>query len=428
MKNPKSKFILPILVFLTAIGVISALWGPRIFRSEDSRPRLSYPYPLTVQPSNPDTEIAFHEKRVQLNPTSGMELASLAQAYLSKARQSRDSQWYEKAEATAKQSLAILTYSNAPAKLVLASISQAGHDFAASLRLVEEVLREDFQNADALSLQVTSLLGMGHGQAAVQPSETLAKLSPSLGSFALRALVKLRQGQDSEALLDFHRALRLEDIDNLEGSAWVRSLIGRYYYHRGDYPYAQELFQEALRIRPDFPLALGLLAELHATQDRLDSAEQFYFRAFEVSGEPSYLVDRAKVKVKRGDATGAEVLRGQAEQLMRAELKRGSFGHRGELAHLLLDRGRPADVAEAIALCEAEAKQRRDPETLETLAWAYSSSGRWPEAQGAMQEALSSGLRDAAFFHRAGVIEQQLGNSHEAKKYFTLAQQVNPNM
>lgn len=53
--------------------------------------------------------------------------------------------------------------------------------------------------------------------------------------------------------------------------------------------------------------------------------------------------------------------------------------HRRELAVLLLERGDEADRSEALTLMQAEVENRRNAETLETLAWALSEVDRRQE-------------------------------------------------
>jgi tetratricopeptide (TPR) repeat protein len=141
----------------------------------------------------------------------------------------------------------------------------------------------------------------------------------------------------------------------------------------------------------------------------------------------------ARVKALSGDQAGAKEWRDKAEARLREDLS--SFGHQRELARLLLERGSSKDVAEALALMQMEVRvspkndryaSRRDAETLDTLAWALSLSGRWQEARAAMQEALRSGIRDAGLFYRAGVIEQALGNQPQSVAFFRLAQETDP--
>jgi tetratricopeptide (TPR) repeat protein len=137
----------------------------------------------------------------------------------------------------------------------------------------------------------------------------------------------------------------------------------------------------------------------------------------------------ARLKQLQGDQSGAIALLDKAEALLRQPATghgSGSFGHRRELAQLLLERGRSQDVTEALSLMQAELGIRRDAQTLDTLAWALSRAGRWRDAQRVMQEALSSGIREPGLFWRSGEIEQALGNQSQAIAYFQLAQQTDP--
>jgi pentatricopeptide repeat protein len=132
----------------------------------------------------------------------------------------------------------------------------------------------------------------------------------------------------------------------------------------------------------------------------------------------------ARVKELSGDQAGAREWRDKAEARLRQDLI--GFGHRRELAHLLLERGGSKDIAEALTLMQAEVRVRRDAETLDTLADALSRSGRWQEARAAMQEALRSGIRDPGLFYRASVIEQALGNQPQSLAFSRLAQETDP--
>ncbi len=93
---------------------------------------------------------------------------------------------------------------------------------------------------------------------------------------------------------------------------------------------------------------------------------------------------------------------------------------------MLLEKNRPQDTVEALSLMQAEVKIRRDAQTLDTLAWALSDSGRFKEAQQIIQEALQLGTKDAAIFYRAATIEKALRNDRQALTYQKLSQQIDP--
>jgi predicted Zn-dependent protease len=60
------------------------------------------------------------------------------------------------------------------------------------------------------------------------------------------------------------------------------------------------------------------------------------------------------------------------------------FGHRRELAQLLVKRGQEKDLSEAVNLMQAEIKTCQDPETWDTLAMVYLRPKHLPAAEQAM--------------------------------------------
>jgi tetratricopeptide (TPR) repeat protein len=114
----------------------------------------------------------------------------------------------------------------------------------------------------------------------------------------------------------------------------------------------------------------------------------------------------------------------QAVARLRSDLS--GFGHRRELAQLLLERGHQADRAEALTLMQAEIKIRQDPETWDTLAAAYLKMDRLEQAQQAIQAALKSGIRDPGIFDRAAVIAQARGQLAQAQQYRERVKSIDP--
>lgn len=399
-----------------------------------------YPFsrslPGTTNPTGSlQKEIAFYQERVSQAPQSGLNQASLATAYLKMARATEEGSWYLLAEQAAQRSLANLSFNNNGAVLVLARVAQARHDFSEAIRLAKQVLKSQPGDEDALAVMVTANVATGKLQEAQQAADTLVKRIPTLGSLTLQALVKVNQGRDQEAIQAFQSALAAEEAGETGSSAWTRTNLAQFYSKRGQLALAGELTLETLRILPGYRLALVQLAELETRLGQYKAAESYYDQVIAYSKESSTVFDhvvlrgKARLKQLQDDQSEAIALRKEAEALLRQTATghgSGSFGHRRELARLLLEGDRREDVPEALSLMQAELSIRRDAETLDTLAWALSRSGRWREAQNVMQEVLHTGIRDAGMFYRAGTIEQALGNSSQARAYFQLAQETDP--
>jgi tetratricopeptide (TPR) repeat protein len=259
-----------------------------------------------------------------------------------------------------------------------------------------------------------------------------------VGNFALKALVEVAQGKDQAAVQDFKAAIAAEDAEEAGSSAWVRTLLGRFYYKRGELKKAEELYQSALQILPKYPPALLNSAELAVRQwqsnpsqtQHLQKANAVYQQFFSNNQQAPTVYDHvalrglARVQKLQGDTAAANKTWERAIARLRSDLD--GFGHRRELAQLLLERGESTDRAEALTLMQAEVKIRQDPETWDTLAAAYLQMEQLPAAEQAMQKALKSGILDPGIADRAAAIATAQGDIAQAKKYQELVKSIDP--
>ncbi len=415
--------------------LISDMFSETIPADLDANYRYHFSESLRNNPNQKEAiqqEIAFYQQRLAVDSRSGLNRAALAGSYFKMARATGEGGWFLLAEQAAQRSIADLPFDNKGALLVLARIAEARHDFATALRFAKQVGSD---NEDAIALSVTSHLAMGKVSEANAAAEALVNRIPNLGSLTLRALVRESQGRDAEVLQDYRQAMAAEEPGEVGGSARARSLLGRFYARRGQFVQAKALFLEALRLVPRYPLALIYLADLETRQGNYREAEGYYRKVSAYSGGVATVFDRivdrgmARVKELEGDAIESRRLRDKAEAGLRQEQVSGStgFGHRRDLATLLLEKGRSQDVTEALALMQEEVKIRRDAVTLDTLAWALSAAGEWQKADRVMAEIVRSGIRDAGMFYRAGAIARTLGKDAKSRAYFQKSKEIDPN-
>ncbi|MEO1004427.1 MAG: hypothetical protein AAFW67_00990 [Cyanobacteria bacterium J06638_38] len=359
------------LLGLTLLGLLPTIWVVSPIVKTKLMPSI-YSYPYDLSPSGRireslTAEITAAENRIQQNPNDGLDRAFLADAYLKMARITGTDQWYERAEASAQKSLENLPFNNDGALLALAKVAEAKHDFAKAARFAEQA-----SGGEAMALVVKSKLATGQVAEANAAAAELVAFSPSMGSLTLRALARQAQGDRAGALSDFQQAIAVEQPSEARGSALARTLLGKFYAEQGQDKLAESLYREALKIEPNYPQTLLNFGELRQKQGRYRAAEKLY----EQVDDPLALLGLAKIKRLRGEEAAARTQWAAAEIILREKVAVNPLDHRRELAVLLLERGDEADRDEAIALMKAEVKNRRNAETLETLAWALSAMGR----------------------------------------------------
>jgi tetratricopeptide (TPR) repeat protein len=426
-RNPAAISILIVLLLISLFIILPQPTAATLF-----------PYPYKTVSSDQalrtlEQDIAFFEARSDLNPTDGLELASLANAYLSKGRVSGWANWYQLSEQTAKRSLENLPVYNHGAILVLAEIAEARHDFKEATSLANQVLEYQPGNEAALSILITANLAQGNISAAQAVAEELTKRIPTAGSLSLTALVYVAKGQDDLAQQAFEKSIRLEQVSEAYSSAWLRTQLGRLHARHGQYKEAKALYTEALRIASDYALAQLSLADLNIKTGDYKTATQLYQDVLDRAKDSSTVFDHValhglwQAKTLQGDTVGAAEIWHKAEILLREDVYKNAFGHPEELARLLLEGGNPQDLPEAFSLLHRDLSSQQDIESLELIAWAFMRVNQYDDAKTVIQKALAQGSQDAGLYYRASLIEEKLGHREAAKMYLNQTLAIDPN-
>jgi tetratricopeptide (TPR) repeat protein len=433
---PSRRYIaIPIgLMLIGTIGLL--LWPKSPAPIANSRDAYSLPFNLpgtTDRRQLLQQEIALYQTKVQQDPQSGLNLAALASAYWKTGKATGEVSWYLLAEQTAQKSIVALPFNNESAHLILAQVAQARHDFGNAREIAQMVLKTKPSSDEAKAILTTTALAMGQLDEAATQAKQLADRMPNLGNLTLQALVEEAQGKAS-AVDTFRLAIGTEEAGEIGGSALARVLLGRHFANHGDLDQAAGLYQEALRILPRYPLALMHLAALETRRGNYQAAEGHYNQVIAFSQQSTNIYDhtilRGKARIKQLQGQPYQELLQQAEKLLRADTnaghENGAFGHRRELAQLLLDRNQNQDAAEALKLMQSEVQIRRDAQTYAVLARSLMANNQLPAARQAMQSGLKLGVQNAGMYLQAATIEQKLGNSAQAQAYQAQAEKIDP--
>jgi tetratricopeptide (TPR) repeat protein len=368
--------------------------------------------------------IRFFQERLNQQPEDFLSLTILGQLYLQQARIAGDIASYGRAEAALLEALEILPgYPAAEAGLV--SVRYATHDFVGALELGQELYQANPRMTGILATIGDAQLSLGrYEQAAATYQELLARTSsPSL--LARLAHQAELHGNPGEALKLMQRAAGEALFNNVakEEMAWYLIRLGDLHFNTGQIDSAEEHYQAARRIYPDYYLALADLGKAWAAQGRRENAIQLYEQAIAIIPQPDFLAALGDLYAITGRPDDAERQYETVEFIGKLDALNKVIYNR-QMAMFYANHDRTLD--EALALATRELQVRKDIYGYDALAWALYKNGRYQEAGEAILQAMSLGTRDAVMYYHAGMIYSGLGDDLRAEAMLSQALSINP--
>ncbi len=444
MKSSKRSLLLSAIAALTLSATGAYFLSPGFLKATDSNavtPEMTertststelsaetvLPYTLILpdhekQKADRERNLAFYQKRTKQAPKSFMDQNLLANAYVAQAKITHDTSWYLLAQKTAERSLSLQPL-NPGAWQVLFSIAQAKHDFVAAEVLHAKITKTSTgPNSNILANHISQRMAQNKLLEAKEAAEQWVQKEPLLSALTQLALVEEAQGQYDQALAHLYKGISREQTGDTLHSSQARAWAGRILAKQGNFELAQRFYTEALRIDAQNLLAYELLGDLALKNKQHSEALQAYTAAYAIEAAPVFLIKQAQVHTALEQEKQAKALKSEAEIALRRELQGNNFGHRRELALLLLDKSTPEADAEAKTLMEQEYAMRQDPKTVYMLARSLSANDQWTKAQQVLQKALDQGAVDGLLMQEAARTEAHLGDAQKADAYTKAAE------
>ncbi len=301
------------------------------------------------------------------------------------------------------------------------------HDFADAAALINRWLELDPGSLDGIALKGDVLLAIGDVTAAEAVYDDVVAVAPEHPAVQARlAQLAVAKGDMTAGL---SRATIAESTARETGFtgrplAWYQSFLGQLAFDTGDYARSQSMFSTALANSPTSSHDQAGVARARAAQGDVAGAIQFLELATE--GEAAavddlgYLADLYELA---GDDQQAASTRSRIE----AQLQAGTLDttvHARLAALYFLDHDVHLDLA--LEMAEADLAKRSDAGAWDAYAWALYKNGRTADALAASDNVLSTGVQDAGFFYRAGVIRHVTGDDERAADLLDRALELSP--
>ncbi|MCA1591716.1 MAG: tetratricopeptide repeat protein [Acidobacteria bacterium] len=367
-----------------------------------------------------DLRIRAGEGQAKLKPHSPDGYNLLASAYMQKARETGDFGFNARAEASLKQSFGVEP-DNYDAIKLNAKLLLTYHRFAEALTEAQRAQAQRPQDHDVYGALTDAHVELGQYAEAVESAQKMVDLRPDAPSYSRVSYLRALHGDGEGAVEAMRVAVQAADPRDPESLAWYRVHLGDELMSLSRRAEGEREYDNALRIFPDYHLALAAKARARVVAGDLETAVELYKKAQERVPLPDTAIALGDLYQKLGRADEARRQYDLVEFIEHTSAASGTYSR--QLALFWADHD--VKLGEALDIARRERESRADIYTEDALAWCLYKNGQLAEAKASMEKALRLGTRDPRLLYHAGMIYNALGERRDAAKYLKLALRIN---
>lgn len=411
-----------------ALGVVLFVGGALV-----SRPgSLADPVRSPADRVGPDVRIAtqdldsviaaLKERIASEQPTLAADQASLAFAYLQKARVEADPALYDAAEESLLASFRSQPNENLEATLASAVLAGSRHDFRGQLRWGRRAVQIDPSNTQALGTVGDAYLELGATRKGFRLYQRMVNLRPDLSSMGRISYAAELQGDTDGAIKAMQRALGFAGSSR-DNAAWAHWQLGELYIGAQRFDLAAKHLDAALVLVPGFGSAMESKAHLAAARGNIAEAIDILsalVEDFPLPGNFAFLGELYLI-----DGRGSQAREAFEEADRRLDLY-SAHGVLPDVDFVTFWADRGIHLKRSLRAARTLYKQRTSAAVSDGLAWALYANGRVQEAKPFAREAMRRGPGDAGYHYHSALISRALGDDAAAGLLLKKALRLDP--
>lgn len=335
---------------------------------------------------------------------------ALGDAYYQRSRETGDPSFYARADRAYEAAL-VSDPDSFSALAGQATVALARHRFADGLALARRAHRLAPAVVAPYASLVDGLIESGRYRTAGRALERMVGLKPNLAAYSRISYYRELHGDLPGAA----EALRLAisaGAGTVEGSTYIRSLLGDFEAMRGRYGAAELAYREALAIDPGYGGARSGLALLRAGRGELGLAIEALRAQVGDPPSPDALIEVGEVEQAAGRLAAARRHYAEGLAIERRLLTQGA----GVDAGITLNEAEHGDPERAVGLGRTAWTSAPSVSSADAYSWALYRAGRIGAASRLSAEALRLGSRDPEFLYHAGMIARARGEDARAAR------------
>jgi tetratricopeptide (TPR) repeat protein len=365
---------------------------------------------------------------IRSNPKNRQAKMNLALAYIQESRITGNHTYYDSAAMQLVDDLLEENAENAEALCAKATIQLSQHHFADALMTGNKVVKLNPYSAYSFGILTDANVELGKYDEAIKAADKMVSLRPDMRSYSRVSYLREIFG-DVNGAIDAMKMAVASGIPGTEQTEWTRTYVGHLYEVSGKVDSAEMQYSSSLVHRPNYPFAYAGLGRIAKEKRQYASALKYFSLAKEMMNDYSFneeLSDVYNAMLKREEAKSELT---EAIDMLKANSgSEGSSAHGHysdrELALLYLK-----DYRYDLALKHALTEYNRRPENIDvnqTLAWVRYSRGEYADANKKIDAALRTRSKNPTLLLQAGLIKVKSGNIAEGRKLLNQSLAINP--
>jgi len=396
--RPRRKRTLIVMPVVAAcILAVTILW--RIANPLQS-PQSAPPAAIELASSSAVTQFQL---RLQRNPEDLQAYALLGQALLHQVRESGDSSLYARADNAFTEALD-RDPDYLDALIGKGILAAALHDFEDAIEWAQRAQAINPWRAETLGILVDAYVELGRYDEAVEITQQMVDLRPSLDSYSRVSYIRELYG-DIDGAKESMQAAVDAGVPGTEPVLWSQIQLANLYLSQDDFANAEQLYQATLMARPDYLYGKAGLANLAIKQGDYAAAVEILEPVTTQLPLPEFIIKLADAYEAMGMTEEAEAERDLVRIIQQLNEDAG-MNMDLELAAFEVEYG--PDPEASLELAQSAYDRQPTIFAADTLAWALYKNGQYEEAKQYSDEALRLGTKDPLLYEHAAEIEKAL--------------------
>ncbi|MDX2174630.1 MAG: transposase [Bacteroidota bacterium] len=365
---------------------------------------------------------------IDQNPEDYKSMLALSQAYIQEGRTTGNHGYYDKAAIELLDEVIKNEPNNFDALCCKATVLLSQHHFAEGLELANKTLPLNPNSAFIYGILCDANLELGKYQEAVKMADKMVSVRPDIRSYARISYLREIHGDIPGAIAAMKLAVDA-GYPGLEQSEWTRCVLGHLYENIASLDSAEYEYNIALRNRPNYAFAIAGLGHIAKAKGNYKEAITHYEKAknmiveFSFSDELTdlYQLNNEKQKADKNAKEVIEMLGPNAGD--ESDTGHGHYADK-ELAYAYI---KINDLENALKHATIEYERRPDNiDVCETLAWVNYKLNDFKTANALINKALKTNCKNPILLCRAGLIKVKSNEVETGKALIKQALETNP--